>query len=131
MCARGAGGCGSWPATTTARCKPSGYRSRRQARLRFVAGGHGWLWEPTINPIGSKSLITCRLYATIDGGASWHALPADPYVDGITQVGDNLTALELASDQDGWALVMLPGQAGSWLLRTTDGGVRWSPAGHG
>ena len=99
-------------------------------QVSFVADGDGWMWIPNPDPTGSSSLMGGALYATTNGGTTWHALPLDSYVTNMMEVGGNITSLDFTTDQDGWALMQLPGESDDGrLLWTTDGGEHWSPVG--
>lgn len=100
-----------------------------QSVVTFLPDGHGWLWAPQPEPAGSTSLMGGALYSTSDGGTSWTAIPADPYLAGMLALGGNITRLDFATDEDGWALLQLPGESRGHLLRTTDGGRQWAPVG--
>ena len=99
--------------------------------VSFLGDGHGWLWIPKRDPTGSARLRGGTLYTTTDGGAEWNPLPAAPAIAGLLAVGGNIIRLDFTTSTDGWALLQLPGEHCGRLLRTTDGGLRWSPAGEG
>ena len=69
------------------------------------------------------------LYATTNGGATWHPLPLTSDLSKMMAIGGNITLLDFTSNRDGWALLRLPGESGGRLLRTTDGGKDWIPVG--
>lgn len=58
-----------------------------------------------------------KLYATSDGGATWHAISPNVSLRYVQQ-------LDFVSVTEGWAIVMTAN--GSELLKTTDGGQIWT-----
>jgi len=84
--------------------------------LVFIDDQHGWLAEPT----GAASSV---VYVTDDGGVTWQRQLTVPYL---------IDELDFVNASDGWAVGMIstaPSATAQGFLRTTDGGVTWSPAG--
>jgi photosystem II stability/assembly factor-like uncharacterized protein len=62
-----------------------------------------------------------QLYVTRDAGRTWHRVPGTPPAKGMSEI-------DFSSPQLGWAIFGDP-FAGNKLVRTTDGGRHWVPAG--
>jgi photosystem II stability/assembly factor-like uncharacterized protein len=68
---------------------------------------------------------TTAVFATADGGRTWTE-------SAVFKTSAPVARLSFADDSHGWLLVSpafeTPGQPVTWLYRTSDGGLRWSPA---
>lgn len=88
---------------------------------------HGFLVANDAGACGQRKTAVswAVIEASADGGASWHALAALPYI---------VSSIDMTNASDGWALAGVPAQmcasyVGSRfptrLMRTTDGGRSW------
>jgi len=82
------------------------------ASLHFVDSSYGWAM---LRRVSNSNFSFGMLYATTDGGATWHKLANPPAGDAVRFVTRN----------DGW---MAGGPTGNKLYVTRDGGQTWSPA---
>jgi len=81
----------------------------------FIDADDGWLL--TFTQASDGSVATQTLWVTHDGGATWAAVSGDT----------ELTGVDFANLEDGWATTTAPnGAAGPPLLETTDGGSTWT-----
>ena len=93
------------PSASPAPCPPKyGFT----IRMSFLDGQHGWL---IVHPLGA----TTTMYATVDGGYSWHLLAGDSPPD---------CPFIFTSTRTGW--MGSDSSASCDLMRTDDGGTTWT-----
>jgi photosystem II stability/assembly factor-like uncharacterized protein len=92
------------------------------------------LYAGTAVNVAASSVVGYGIWKSTDGGASWSAassgLPKDPKSD-----DQYAGVFDLAIDSQNpgtiYAVIEHFGVAGSWILKSTDGGGSWSPASSG
>ncbi len=90
-----------------------------------VDGDRAYLAISRATSDGGGSASTTVVFGTVDGGSTWTE-------SAVFQTSAPAGRLSFADPTDGWLLLdrvfSRPGQSATWLYRTSDGGLRWSPA---
>ena len=96
-------------------------RSWAFTTIDFVDTSHGWAAGYTIIPDDPNAGSTAAIFATSDGGASWHKQHF------ATDAGW-MNMVSFVNTNDGWAVGNGSDMGGAGtIVATTDGGATWSP----
>ena len=89
--------------------------------IDFVDASHGWAAGYTMIPDDPMAGTTGAIFATSDGGASWHKQRF------ATDAGQ-MNTVKFVNVNDGWAVGNGSDMGGAGtIVATTDGGATWSP----
>jgi len=117
-------GARTWSDVTPAAARPMLATPYSYQALDAVDGDHAYLAVSRAAADGGP-VSTTAVFATADGGRSWTESAA--FTTSAPAAG-----VSFADASHGWLLLSpvfnAPGQPVTWLYRTSDGGLRWSPA---
>jgi photosystem II stability/assembly factor-like uncharacterized protein len=89
--------------------------------IDFVDASHGWAAGSTTIPDDPMAGSTGAIFATSDGGASWHKQPF------ATDAGQ-MNTVSFVNANDGWAVGNGSDMGGvGTIVATTNGGATWNP----
>ncbi len=122
--ARTTDGARTWTDVTPAAARPMLATLNSYQALDPVDGDHAYL---AVSRASSDDDLasTTAVFGTADGGRTWTE-------SAVFQTSAPAARLSFADARHGWLLLAPaftgPGQPVTWLYRTSDGGLRWSPA---
>jgi hypothetical protein len=122
--ARTTDGARTWSDVTPAAARPMLATLNSYQALDPVDGDHAYL---AVSRAASDDDLasTTAVFVTADGGRSWTE-------SAVLKTSAPAAGLSFADASHGWLLLGRaftgPGQPVTWLYRTSDGGLRWSPA---
>lgn len=111
---------GAWASSVVTEHGPLGAAVEQ---AQFVDATHGLVLVG--GPPGTGT-VPRRLYATSDGGVTWHALPAS----GPFPMSDTSVQMRFTSPEDGWLTTVNNSYSPArvYVYRTTNGGQSWTAA---
>jgi photosystem II stability/assembly factor-like uncharacterized protein len=124
LLARTTDGARTWSDVTPAAARPMLTTLYSYQALDPVDGDHAYLAVSRATS-GDDPASATAVFATADGGRTWTE-------SAVFQTSAQAARLSFADASHGWLLLgptfTGPGQPVTWLYRTSDGGLRWSPA---
>ena len=124
LLARTTDGARTWSDVTPAAARPMLTTLYSYQALDPVDGDHAYLAVSRATS-GDGPASATAVFATADGGRTWTE-------SAVFQTSAQAARLSFADASHGWLLLgpvfTGPGQPVTWLYRTSDGGLRWSPA---
>ena len=88
--------------------------------IDFVDASHGWAAGDTVILDDPNAGSTGAIFATSDGGVTWHKQP-------LSSESSQMNTVSFVSAQDGWACGNGSDMGGAGtLVATTDGGAHWT-----
>jgi photosystem II stability/assembly factor-like uncharacterized protein len=125
LLARTTDGARTWSDVTPAAARPMLTTLNSYAALDPVDGDHAYLAVSRSASDDDGPVSTTAVFATADGGRTWTE-------SAVFKTSAPVARLSFADASHGWLLLgqvfSAPGQPVSWLYRTSDGGLHWSPA---
>jgi photosystem II stability/assembly factor-like uncharacterized protein len=125
LLARTTDGARTWTDVTPAAARPMLTTLYSYQALAPVDGDRAYLAVSHAASDGGGPVSTTAVFGTADGGRTWTE-------SAVFQTGSPAVRLSFADASHGWLLLgpvfSGPGQAATWLYRTSDGGLHWSPA---
>ena len=98
-------------------------RSRDFSSIDFVDASHGWAAGSTSVPDDPMAGSTGAIFATSDGGVSWHK----QYKQSFTGDSEQMNTVSFVNADDGWAVGNGSDMGGAGtIVATTDGGAHWT-----
>jgi photosystem II stability/assembly factor-like uncharacterized protein len=125
LLARTTDGARTWSDVTPAAARPMLAGLYSYEALDPVDGDHAYLAVSHATSDGGGAVSTTAVFGTADGGRTWTE-------SAVFQTSAQAAGLSFADASHGWLLLgpvfSGPGQPATWLYRTSDGGLHWSPA---
>jgi photosystem II stability/assembly factor-like uncharacterized protein len=125
LLARTTDGARTWSDVTPAAVRPVLATLNSYEALAPVDRDHAYLAVSHAISDDGGPVSATAVFATADGGRTWTE-------SAVLQTSAPAARLSFADASHGWLLLgpvfSAPGQAVTWLYRTSDGGRRWSPA---
>jgi photosystem II stability/assembly factor-like uncharacterized protein len=123
--ARTTDGAQTWSDVTPAAARPMLTTLNSYQALDAVDGDHAYLAVSHATSGDGSPASTTAVFVTADGGRTWTE-------SAVFTTSAPAARLSFADASHGWLLLgpvfSGPGQPVTWLYRTSDGGLRWSPA---
>ena len=118
-------GARTWSDVTPAAARPMLATLHSYEALDPVDGDHAYLAVSQATSDHGGPVSTTAVFVTADGGRTWTE-------SAVFTTSAPAARLSFADASHGWLLLgpvfRAPGQPVTWLYRTSDGGLRWSPA---
>ena len=125
LLARATDGARTWSDVTPAAARPMLTALYSYQALDAVDGDHAYLAVSHATSDDGGPVSTTAVFVTGDGGRTWTE-------SAIVRTSAPAARLSFADASHGWLLLgpvfRAPGQPATWLYRTSDGGLHWSPA---
>ncbi len=125
LLARTTDGARTWSDVTPAAARPMLATLYSYQALDPVDGDRAYLAVSRATSDDGGAVSTTAVFVTADGGRTWAESAVFP-------TSAPAAGLSFADASHGWLLLgpvfSAPGQPVTWLYRTSDGGLRWSPA---
>ena len=125
LLARTTDGARTWSDVTPAAARPMLTTLYSYQALDPVDGDHAYLAVSHATSDDGGPVSTTAVFVTADGGRTWTE-------SAVFTTSAPAARLSFADASHGWLLpgqvLSGPGQPVTWLYRTSDGGLRWSPA---
>ncbi len=125
LLARTTDGARAWSDVTPAAARPMLATLYSYEALDAVDGDRAYLAVSRATSDDSGAVSTTAVFVTADGGRTWSE-------SAVLTTSAPAVRLSFADASHGWLLLgpvfSGPGQPETWLYRTSDGGLRWSPA---
>jgi len=125
LLARTTDGARTWSDVTPAAARPILATLNSSEALDPVDGGHAYLAVSHWASDDGGPVSTTAVFVTADGGRTWAK-------SAVFTTSAPAARLSFADASHGWLLLgpafSGPGQPVTWLYRTSDGGLHWSPA---
>lgn len=125
LLARTTDGARTWTDVTPAAARPMLTTLHSYQALDPVDGDRAYLAVSRATSDGGGPASTTAVFGTADGGRTWTE-------SAVFQTSAPAARLSFADASHGWLLLgpvfSGPGQPATWLYRTSDGGLHWSPA---
>ena len=125
LLARTTDGARTWSDVTPAAARPMLATLYSYQALDPVDGDHAYLAVSHATSDDGGRVSTTAVFVTADGGRTWAE-------SAVFRTSAPAARLSFADAGHGWLLLgqvfRAPGQPVTWLYRTSDGGLRWSPA---
>jgi photosystem II stability/assembly factor-like uncharacterized protein len=125
LLARTTDGARTWNDVTPAAAGPMLTTLYSYETLDPVDGDHAYLAVSRATSDSDGPVSTTAVFVTADGGRTWTE-------SAVFTTSAPAARLSFADASHGWLLLgpvfKAPGQPVTWLYRTSDGGLRWSPA---
>jgi photosystem II stability/assembly factor-like uncharacterized protein len=125
LLARTTDGARTWSDVTPAAARPMLTTLYSYQALDAVDGDHAYLAVSHATSDDGGAVSTTAVFVTGDGGRTWTE-------SAVFRTSAPAARLSSADASHGWLLLgpvfRAPGQPATWLYRTSDGGLHWSPA---